>query len=341
MFLLLRGAFLYLQENLDGSVVTIGRKELVLSSELASDGLDGLGADLGERLGALVVGGSAGATLVLKLVDDVGVLPSDFGGETAEDAVSAIGTETEGAEGVGDDEALNLVEGRGDSLEDLEAGEGGHSLGGLVGQHTTDNTPEDLGGRAVMEGTVTGVGVGTLTQESKVLELVTVQGAADVDSLATDSNDLLSRQELLGDGGGQATQQMTTAVNNHLLLEHFGFLNLSSGCNLGVSLTISRNRDVADSSSGFSAQLQYKTKLFVSFPSSLFLVSQTSFLFLLRLSIIHCTSTPIALVACKPSSLLPLFLLYFFSSRLSFALLRPYSLGFLCKRSSFANIYHL
>ena len=229
-----------MKESLDGSLVTIGRKELVLSSELAVDGLDGLGADLSEGLDTLVVSGSAGAALVLKLVDNVGVLPSDFGGETAENAVSAIGTKTKSAKGVGDDEALNLIEGRGDSLEDLETRESSLSLGGLVGQHTADDAIEDLGGRAEMEGTVTGVGVGTLTQESKVLELVTVQRTRDVDSLATDGDNLLSRQELLGDGGGQTTQKVTTAVNNHLLLKHFGLLNLSFGCQLGVSLTILR-----------------------------------------------------------------------------------------------------
>lgn len=90
-------------------------------------------------------------------------------------------------------------------------------------QHAADDAPEDLRGRAVVEGTVAGVGVRALAQEGQILELVAVQGAADVDALAADRNDLLSRQELLGDGRGQTTQQVSSAVNNHLLLEHFWF----------------------------------------------------------------------------------------------------------------------
>lgn len=209
-----------MKDSLDGSVVTIGRKKLVLSSELAVDGLDGLSADLSEGLGALVVSGSASTALVLELVDDVGVLPANFGGETSQDGVGTVGAESESAQSMRNDDTSLSIKRRGSSLENLQTRQGSSSLGSLVGQHTADNTPEDLGRSTEMEGTVTGVGVSTLAQEGEVLELVAVQGAGDVDTLAADSNDLLSRQKLLGDGGGQTTQQMTTAVNNHLLLEH-------------------------------------------------------------------------------------------------------------------------
>lgn len=87
-------------------------------------------------------------------------------------------------------------------------------------KHTADDSPEDLSGSTVVEGTVTGVGVGTLAQEGQVLKLVTVEGSADVDTLATHSNDLLASQQLLGDSRRQTAQQMSSAINNHLLLEH-------------------------------------------------------------------------------------------------------------------------
>lgn len=109
----------YISRSLDGGVVTIARKNLVLGGELGGDVLDGLLSDLGEGLSALVVSSRASAALVLELVDDAGVLPADFGGETTQDGVRSVGTESEGAEGVGDDEALDLIKRRGDTLENL------------------------------------------------------------------------------------------------------------------------------------------------------------------------------------------------------------------------------
>lgn len=206
--------------SLDGSVVTIARKELVLGLELASDVLDGLLSDLSKSLGTLEVRGGAGTALVLELVDDGSVLPADFRGETTQNGVSSVGAESEGAEGVGHDEALNLVIRRGDTLEDLQAAESSHTLGSLVGEHTTDDSPEDLSGRTVVEGTVTGVGVRALAQEGQILDLVTVQGSADVDTLTTNGHNLLAGQEFLGNRGRQTAQQMSSAINNHLLLEH-------------------------------------------------------------------------------------------------------------------------
>lgn len=38
----------------------------------------------------------------------------------------------------------------------------------------------------------------------------------DVEGLAADDNDLLAVQELLGDGAGQATEQVSLAVNDDL-----------------------------------------------------------------------------------------------------------------------------
>lgn len=118
-FSFLRPIRTYSRRGLDGGVVTIARKELVLSGELGGNVLDSLLSDLGKSLSALVVSSRASAALVLKLVDDAGVLPADFGGETTQDGVSSVGTESEGAKGVGDDEALNLIKRRGDTLENL------------------------------------------------------------------------------------------------------------------------------------------------------------------------------------------------------------------------------
>lgn len=76
--------------------------------------------------------------------------------ETADSAVLAAGAETQNAQSLGNDNALLLVVGRGDTLEDLEALHGGGTTGGLVGNHAADSLVEDAGRSAEVEGTTTG-----------------------------------------------------------------------------------------------------------------------------------------------------------------------------------------
>ena len=64
----------------------------------------------------------------------------------------------------------NLLVGGWDTLEDLEAVEGLSSALGLVVDHSADGAPEDAAGGTQMVGTTGRVGVGTLAQESKILD---------------------------------------------------------------------------------------------------------------------------------------------------------------------------
>jgi hypothetical protein len=73
--------------------------------------------------------------------------------ETADSAVLASGLEPQYPQGLGNNDALLLVVGSGDTLEGLQALHGGLTAGSLVRNHTADGSPEHLGGSAEVEGT--------------------------------------------------------------------------------------------------------------------------------------------------------------------------------------------
>jgi hypothetical protein len=85
--------------------------------------------------------------------NDVLVLPAELVAETTDSAVLASGLEPQDTEGLGNNDALLLVVGRGNTLEGLEALHGGGTAGSLVGNHTADGSPEDLRRGAEVEGT--------------------------------------------------------------------------------------------------------------------------------------------------------------------------------------------
>jgi len=76
-----------------------------------------------------------------------------------------------------------------------------------------------------MEGTAGRVDNATLAEESVVLQLVTEEGTRDVQLLAADDNDALTGEGLLGNNGGEATQEMAFTVDdNHLNREENVFV---------------------------------------------------------------------------------------------------------------------
>ena len=109
----------------------------------------------------------------------------------------------------------HLLVGRGDTLEDLQAGKSIRATAGLVVDHATGGAPEHAAGRAQMVGTASGVGVRALAEECKVLHcsahvsntgqtavrarsqaikrtLVAEEGAGDVDLLSANNGDVLA-----------------------------------------------------------------------------------------------------------------------------------------------------
>jgi hypothetical protein len=112
----------------------------------------GLGPDLERGLLALVVRLTLDP-LLLEPVDDVPVAPADLVRDALEGAVLPAGLEAEHTESRGHDHLLDLVLGRGHTLEERQALERGGTTGGLVGDHTADGLEQDPGRSTVVEGT--------------------------------------------------------------------------------------------------------------------------------------------------------------------------------------------
>lgn len=89
-------------------------------------------------------------------LNNILVLPANLVAQTADSAVLAAGLQPQNAESLGNHHLLDLVVGRGDTLEDLEALKGGGTAGGLVGDHAADGLVEDTRGSTEVEGTCEG-----------------------------------------------------------------------------------------------------------------------------------------------------------------------------------------
>ena len=154
-------------------LISTGGKDLVDLGELALGGFRGLGLEGIAGLLLLVVGIGLDLALVLELLEEVLVLPSDLVGEIAEDGVIADGVEADDAEGGGDDLAGNAVVRVGDALEGREAGHGVLATCCLLMAHAADGTPDHASGALEMEWATARVGVVANLAEVRVLDLVT------------------------------------------------------------------------------------------------------------------------------------------------------------------------
>ena len=102
---------------------------------------------------ALVVSLALGLPLLLQLVDDVLVTPTDLVRQPLQGTVLPAGLESENSESGGDDHLLDLVLSGGDTLEQGETGQGGGTSGRLVGNHSSDGLVEDPRGSSEVERT--------------------------------------------------------------------------------------------------------------------------------------------------------------------------------------------
>jgi hypothetical protein len=96
-----------------------------------------------------------------------------------------------------------------------ELGQGELSAHGLVRKHAAESSPEHASRGLEVDGTLLGVGVVSLLEELGLLDLVSLDGAGHHDLLAAHHHDLLAAQELLGHGGGEATEQVALAIHHN------------------------------------------------------------------------------------------------------------------------------
>jgi len=83
-----------------------------------------------------------------------------------------------------------------------------------VRQHTTQSAPENSRWRAEVNWTSLWVGVGSLSDELGILDLISCQRAGDENLLSANNGNLLATQELLGADRSQATQEVSLSINN-------------------------------------------------------------------------------------------------------------------------------
>ena len=161
-----------------------------------------------------------GLAVLFELLDKALLGPASDNSEVAEAAVFTVRLQSEHLEGFGNNDALLVVVGEGNTLEDLQATESGGALGGLVGQHSTDHLPEDAGGSFPVFEAAARVGVNAVVHGLLTSELVAEEGAGNVNSLRADHNDALATDELLGNNTGKAAHEVAATINDNFLFEH-------------------------------------------------------------------------------------------------------------------------
>lgn len=191
-------------------VVELGNGRVV---HAAGTGGDLLALELVELLGL-------GLSLLLEFLDERLLGPSHRGGQVAQYAVLAVRLEADDLEGLGHNQALLVVVREGNTVEDAEAAEGGFTLGGLAGHHTTDSSEEHPAGGLVVLVTSAGVRIDSFVDYFVSVQSVSEERARDVHFVAADDSDTLATQHLLGHDAGETAQQVTTTINHNFLFEH-------------------------------------------------------------------------------------------------------------------------
>jgi hypothetical protein len=166
----------------------------------------GLGSELGGLLHTLVELGGSLLSLGGELLNELLALPTGVLGHITEDAESSLGLQFQRLEGLRDDHLLLPVIGRWDTVVNSESLESSLTSGSLVGEHTTDSSPENHRRSGVVKRTPLWISSGSLVAELLVLQLISVKRARNVDSLTSDDGDVLTVEDLLCNNRGEAAE---------------------------------------------------------------------------------------------------------------------------------------
>mmetsp|Transcript_9588 Transcript_9588/g.18798 ORF Transcript_9588/g.18798 Transcript_9588/m.18798 type:complete len:269 (-) Transcript_9588:8-814(-) len=158
--------------------------------------------------------------LSLELFNKVIVTPSSQRGKVSQSAELAVRLQADVLDGTGNDKLLHLIERMRAPLHNLQAVHGGLTLGLLVGNHTTNDPPEDAGRRTVVERSLLRVRVHSLLEESVVFEFVAEERSGNVNLFTSDNNHSLSSLKLLSKGGSKATEEVPFSVNDDNFFKH-------------------------------------------------------------------------------------------------------------------------
>ena len=182
--------------------------------------LGGLFAGLGLLGLEGVESGGLSLSLLLESLDEVTLGPAGEGSKVTERNELSLGLQAESFESIWHDHALLLVIRGGAALEDLQLAKSGGASGQLVGEHATDDLPENARGCAPVLLTTAWVRVNTLVHIILANDLVSLDPGRLEDLLAADNGDTLTGQELLRHNAGEAALQVAPSVNDQLLFEH-------------------------------------------------------------------------------------------------------------------------
>ena len=144
-----------------------------------------LSSHLGGLLDILEVLSSSLSSLSGQSLNELLALPTSLRSQIAEDAELSLWLQAESLGGLRDSHLLLLVIRSWDTVEDLQALEGGLTSGGLVWEHTTNSSPEHHRRSSVVKRASSWVGSGGLVLELLVLQGVSEKGTRNVDTLTS------------------------------------------------------------------------------------------------------------------------------------------------------------
>lgn len=170
---------------------------------------------LGQGLLLGVVFGRLQLSLLLQLVNHSLVFPANSRRQFTNGGVLSTLLQSQHSQSLWNNNSLLLVVWWRNTFKDLESLQSSLTSSGLVRNHTSHSLVENSRRSSEVEWTLGLVVSGTLSQVVVVLQLVSEKFTTDVQGLGSDNDDFLAVQNLLGNDGSQATQQVALTVDNN------------------------------------------------------------------------------------------------------------------------------